>query len=396
MKRITIKLLAFCLGLFLIGNVAAQETQESDKVNFKFGGFAKTDYMFTQYNNGAYSGAGRDFHIPGTIPVGDKDIYRYTDFHVKESRFNFDVSTTVNGKKLRTFIELDFMLSPGGNEIVSNSYNPRVRHFFIEYDKLLFGQTWSTFMIVILPDELDFLGTPEGLVFVRQPMARLTLGGFQLALENPISTIANNNPAPGNSTRFSTQSGLLPDLIARYNFDFGSSNLSVAAIGRHLHYIDDTDTKQSGIGLGASVGGKFKVGSKDDIRFVGTLGSGLGRYAGINFITSSVIDTDNSLKSIFSINGYIAYLHHWSSKLRTSVSASAFIADNDEAITGPSVNDKAFSVSANLLYAPAKKLIFGIEPRIGYRELVDGTNGSFLRLQASAKYAFSFKTSASK
>ena len=39
--------------------------------------------------------------------------------------------------------------------------------------------------------------------------------------------------------------------------------------------------------------------------------------------------------------------------------------------------------------------MFGVEPIYGYRKLVGGTDGDFFRLQFSAKYAFSFKTSVS-
>ena len=395
MKKNTIKILAFVLGLFFMTNLIAQEEENKKVTTFKFGGFAKTDYLFTQYNNGSYSGAGRDFHIPGTIPVGNGEAYQYTDFHVKESRFNFDVSTLAGGKKLRAFIELDFMLSPGGNEGVSSSFNPRLRHFYLEYDKFLLGQTWSTFMIVIIPDELDFIGAAEGVVFQRQPMARVTLGAWQFALENKFTTISTNNPAVGDPTKITSEAAFMPDVVARYNQKLNAGTISIAAIGRQLNYVDATNTMHSTFGAGATLGGKIKVGESDDIRFMGTVGSGLGRYVGTNFVNSSVIDNSQDLSPIFTINGYVAYLHHWNDKLRSSVSGSFFQADNDQTITGPGVNDKAYSLSINLIYSPIDKLIFGIEPMYGYRELVDGTNGDFYRLQFSAKYAFSFKTSVS-
>jgi hypothetical protein len=78
----------------------AQE-EEKPETTFKYGGFVKADYLFTQYNYGSYEGPGREFHIPSTIPKGEEqDVYRFTDFNVRTSRFNFDVNTTVNGKKI--------------------------------------------------------------------------------------------------------------------------------------------------------------------------------------------------------------------------------------------------------------------------------------------------------
>ncbi len=391
MKKITSRILILVLSLFFMTSLVAQDVENENKTTFKFGGYAKADFLYTKYNNGAYSGAGRDFHIPGTIPVGDKDVYQYSDFHVKESRFNFDVSTLAGGKKLRAFIEFDFMLSPGGNERVSNSFSPRIRHFFLEYDKFLFGQTWSTFMIVILPDELDFVGVPEGVVFIRQPMARVTLGSWQFALENKFTTISPY----GGGGRITSEAAFLPDVVARYNHKLDAGIISFAAIGRQLNYVDGTNTKHSSIGAGITVGGKIKVDKRDDIRFSVTGGTGLGRYVALNFVNSSVIDDSRDLKSISTINGYAAYLHHWDDNLRSSASVSYFKANNDQDLTGANVNDEAYSFSVNLIYSPVDKLIFGVEPIYGYRKLVGGTDGSFFRFQFSAKYAFSFKTSVS-
>ena len=85
---------------------------------------------------------------------------------------------------------MDFLLPPGGNERVSNSYNPRLRHAFFTYGKWLFGQTWSTFQDVgALPESVDFLAASDGIVFERQPMVRYSSAGWQFAIENPETTI---------------------------------------------------------------------------------------------------------------------------------------------------------------------------------------------------------------
>ncbi|NOR76140.1 MAG: porin [Draconibacterium sp.] len=391
MRKITNKILIVALTQFFIISLAAQDVKNENKTTFKFGGYTKADFIYTQFNNGDYSGSGRDFHIPSTTPVGDKNAYKYTDFHIKESRFNFDVATQVGDKSLHAFIELDFMVSPGGDERISNSYNPRIRHFYFEYDKFLFGQTWSTFMIVILPDELDFVGVPEGVVFQRQPMVRVTLGSWQFALENKITTITPN----AGGGRITSEAAFIPDIIARYNHKFDAGIISVAAIGRQLNYVEGNNTKHSTMGAGVTVGGKLNIGKLDDIRFSATGGTGLGRYLALNFVNSSVIDDNRDLSAISTFNGYVAYLHHWNDKLRSSASVSFISANIDQDLTGTSVNNAAYSFSANLIYSPINDLMFGVEPIYGYRKLVGGTDGDFFRLQFSAKYAFSFKTSVS-
>lgn len=165
--RYTSLILMLLTSLFV--SVAGAETE------FKYGGYIKADMLASDYQDGDV-GAGsalRDFHLPSLIPVGGEGGGYEVDFHAKESRFNLGtVSDLENGKQVKTYFELDFMLSDAGNDRVSNSYQPRMRHAYFAYDKFLFGQTWSTFMIVTLPDDLDFVGAAEGVVFVRQPQFR--------------------------------------------------------------------------------------------------------------------------------------------------------------------------------------------------------------------------------
>ena len=124
------------------------ESKPNGKHSYQFGGFIKATATYSDYSGGdlaANSGL-RDFYIPGAIPVGGTSEDTDFDFTAKETRINFKSTHQLdNGKTLTTFIEMDFLLPPGGNERVSNSYNPRMRHAFFKYDNWLFGQTWSTF-----------------------------------------------------------------------------------------------------------------------------------------------------------------------------------------------------------------------------------------------------------
>jgi len=152
----------------------AAEAEAEHKHSYAFGGFIKLDSIYSDYSDGSSTGAGRDFYIPGTIPVGGGDGESYLDFHGKESRINFKSTHNLdNGAKIGTFFEMDFQLSGQGDERISNSYAPRVRHAFFTYNKWLFGQTWMTFFNVgALPENLDFVGPAESTVFGRQAMVR--------------------------------------------------------------------------------------------------------------------------------------------------------------------------------------------------------------------------------
>jgi hypothetical protein len=146
--------------------------QVIDSTEFAFGGYIKTDFINTWYMNGEVGSESplRDFHLPSQIPIGPRDKNFGLDFHVKESRFNFDVTTKILGKEIHGFLELDFILSSQGDEKVSNSFNPRLRHFYFEWDRLLIGQTWSTFMIVVVPGFLRGHRRDRGLPTAHDPI----------------------------------------------------------------------------------------------------------------------------------------------------------------------------------------------------------------------------------
>ncbi|MCK5815217.1 MAG: hypothetical protein KAH07_04660 [Flavobacteriaceae bacterium] len=364
-------------------------SQENDSIKkvtttFKFGGYAKADYLYSHYRNGDVSATNllRDFHVPSQTPVGIEDENIDGDFHVKESRFNFDVSTDKFKKPTRAFIELDFLLSSQGNERISNSFSPRLRHFYFEYGNLLLGQTWSNFMIVVLPDDLDFLGAAEGLVFIRQPQVRLKVGSWAFSIENQETTITRFDAAGV----ISSEAGFIPDFTARKNFSGKWGSWSIAAVGRVLEF-EQNDVSHTNFAYGITTGGKLKVGNNgDDFRTVLTYGSGLGRYVAVGFVASSVVTTDD-LANVETFNGYFAFNHYWSKYFSSSVDISA-ITSNHDSTSNTGVNKTAFGSSVNLKYRPVKEVLFGIELSHANREILNGDSGSYSRLQLSAKYIF--------
>jgi len=384
MDRILIIAVCFSAN-FQITIAQSNQPEEEPQTSFIFGGYVKFDFLRSRFANGepGLTSPIRDIHLPSGIPVGGQRKAVDTEMHVKESRFNFELNSEVMGKPIKGFIEMDFLLSAAGDQRVSNSYNPRLRHFYFQWDKVLLGQTWSTFMVVIIPEDLDFSGAAEGLVFNRQPQFRFTAGSWQFSLENPEATIS---PYLGGS--FFISSGGFPDLVGRKNFSGNWGTLSVAGITRGLRFWDTNNNRHLTSGYGITAGGKFNIGKRNDFRFVATAGQGLGRYIALGFINSTVQDSNDDLKTIGSYNGYISYLHHWSEKWRSSFNVSGLMADNDASLTGPDVNKAAWSASGNLLHYFAPNLMMGVEFMHGYRELENGTNGAFNRLQFSAKYSF--------
>jgi hypothetical protein len=333
-----------------------------------------------------YDGLGRDFYVPGTTPVGDGNHSpdAVFDMHARQSRFFFATDTKLGtGQSIKTKVELDFIVSPGGNERVSNSYAPRIRQAFVTYDGWLFGQAWSNFQNVgALPETLDFVGPAEGTIFARQPQIRYTTGGLSVAIENPESTITVNN------TRAETDDASLPDVTIKYNYKTDWGHVAVAALTRQLTYkTKEFDASEAAFGI--SMSGRYNVG-KNNVKFMLNQGSGLGRYVGLNFAHGGVLNKDNNIDAIDSTSGFIAYQQYWHSQLRTTLLYSFINVKNEQSLlnlTGdPSKSSTSYS--ANLLYSPEKKLTFGVEFKHAQRKLESGIDGDMNRLQLSAKYIF--------
>ena len=354
----------------------------------KFTGYIKADALISDYSDGTLpSGSiGREFYIPSLTPVGGEGESTQFDSHIRQSRFRFTTNTpTEDGDSITGVLELDFLVTDGGNERVSNSYTPRIRHAFIKYKNWLVGQTWTTFMDVgALPETLDFIGITEGITFGRQTMVRYSTNGFEIALENPETTVTPY----GGGGRIVADDNAVPDLIAAYTAKRDWGHVKVAGLLRQLSYddgqgVDDTETS-----YGIVISGKYNLSNGDDIRFNANTGSGMGRYVALNASNGAVITPNGELEAIDSTGYAIAYRHVWTDKMRSSFTFAALDVDNEVALTGGSVTESTYSTRANLLYSPTRSLTVGAEYAYAKREVESGLEGDMNRVQLSAKYAF--------
>ncbi|MFC3678950.1 DcaP family trimeric outer membrane transporter [Bacterioplanoides pacificum] len=350
---------------------------------FSYGGYIKFDAMYSQYSDGDMTAAsgGRDFYIPSTIPTSNNTAEETSsvDFNARSSRFNFKTDTSLdNGQNISTFVEMDFLLTGDGNEVVSNSYNPRLRHAFIKTGNLLVGQTWSTFMNVdALPETVDFLGVSDGTVFARQSQVRYTNGGLQVALENPETTVVGVG---------ATDDSGIPDIVARYNFKAGKNAFTVAAIGRQLAIQDGVKggVDESTMGFGINVSGKIALG-QDDLKFSYTTGQ-VARYVGLASAADAMRDADGDLQATDVSAAFIGYRHFWNDQLRSTIAYSMLDADYDSDNVADTT--EASSVRLNLMYSPVAKLTYGVELSKATHKLDNDAEGDLTRLHFTTKYAF--------
>jgi hypothetical protein len=350
----------------------------SGNVEFKVGGYAKLSAIYSGTDSGKLDNTlGRNIYLPSATPVGNGDSYQTLDLTARESRINFGAKTTQDGHKLSMFLEMDFLGTTDGNEVVSNSYSPRMRHFFFTFDDWLFGQTWSTFMdTAALAESVDFLPSPEGIVFIRQAQVRYTAGDIQVALENPESYVT------GTSDR---DVGILPDLTANMKLKVEGGHLRLNGLFRQIS-VDEPGIDESEFGYGIGVSGKIKVGSTDDVRFSANYGDGIGRYTSLGLVKDGILINGNieTVKS-FAISG--AYRHVWDEKSSSNIILSMADIDNPNGAAG-SENKGSTSIQINYLFRPVKQVSYGIMYLGGTRETENGDDGRLNRIQAAAKYSF--------
>jgi hypothetical protein len=369
--------------------IAPGEGFKMGKTRVTYGGYVKLDAVSQRTSGGQLPGNSilRDFLFPSAIPVGGAPSGFDTDFSARQTRFLFKTETDIGTEhKLSSLIELDFNVTEGGNERVTNSFSPRIRHALINYDNWTFGQGWSTFQNVgALPDSLDFIGVTPGTVFDRQPLIRYTRGGLQIAVEQPETVVTAQNGAmvtPGDDQ--------IPDVIGRYNWSGDWGQFTAAAIVRQLHVSTDDlmGVDDAAWGYGLSLSGKLKVGERDDFRFMATAGDGLGRYIGLNIVNDAAIKMDGKLDPIFTWSGFAAYRHVWGDKVRSNIAGSYFKADNPVRLTTNQVTDESWNAFVNLIWTPVGPLNVGLELMYATRTLEDGRSGNLQRVQFSTQYNF--------
>ncbi|MFC6199671.1 DcaP family trimeric outer membrane transporter [Ponticaulis profundi] len=350
----------------------------------KVGGFVDLDAHVTNLSDGSFgaSSIARDFYIPGATPIGGEETTA-TDFTAQATRFFISANRDIGENKVAAHIEMDFLGSMQGDQRVSNSYSPRLRRAFLDFNNWRIGQEWSTFQNTsAIPESASFLVLSDGMIFERQAMIRYTAGNWQFALENGNATIT-----PVGGGRIEADGNLIPDVIGRYNFSGDYGNVSVAAIARQLR-LESGAIDEETFGYGLSVSGKLNAGARDDIRFALTAGEGIGRYIGLNAANGAAIDpVTGELEAIPSVGGLIAWRHPFAETARLNIGYSGLFIDNPDFAVA-SMTESTQSVFGALLWDLAPKVTVGTELMFGQRETKGGDDGNITRFTFSTKYAF--------
>ncbi len=361
----------------------------------KINGYFKTNASISDYSGGVLGvrTAGRDFYVPGSIPVGGVDEGRDYEANAKQTRIWLTTSTPIGKHMLKGHLEFDFQTSPGseGNQRTTNGYNLAMRRAFITYDNLTLGQEWSNFQYTpALPESTDYVGPSEGTVFVRQMQLRYTKKlSKTVALSAAVENAETATITQADATMTENADDRMPDFTARLLFTPAFGEFSLSGVVRQLSY-HGTVASADATGWGLSFAGKLPFGpdKRHDLRFMITHGEGIGRYVGLNFSPDAIRTGANTLETPELTAGFAALRLGWTSQLRSTLMGSVQKVSYPAGLAPPNANKSAWSLAGNLFYSPVKPLDFGIEYRHGERELVSGAKGQLDRLEFAAKYSF--------
>ncbi len=296
------------------GSIRVPGTESS----FKLGGQARLVAVHTLDALGT-----DDRFVTSSIPVGvprageeARTVYSPT-----ASRLSTDLRMPSQRGPMRLFIESDFA---GAGRAM------RLRHAFLQTQRFVVGQTWSTFS----DPEADPIGIDfEGLNAIsrfRQPLFRWTPSAagsryqWALAVENPAPDLTGAQGV-----------NYTPDFVARLRFEPGrkqglllyTGHLQASVLARQLRgeVPGESDTALATGGIGGTISGVLvpRWDADDRIKFAVNGGSGIGRYiADLSSLggQDAVYDpVQVRLRALPVASGYVGYEHAWSRTFTTAV-----------------------------------------------------------------------------
>ncbi len=356
------------------------------------GGYIKTDFIFDfDQALGAVFNAG-DITVPSTGLDG-----QHFQAQARQSRLFIKTETQTSQGPLKTHLEFDFF-GGGGNEVFSNSYNPRLRHAYGTWNGWTVGQTWSTFMpIESYPTTVDFEG-PSGIPFVRQAQIRYTFPAtdninISIALEN--SEFSGRNLATGAKIGETAGSGIsanidqLPDLVLAASWSNDKSFVKLATVFRQFNTPSGFPGNDSATGWGVNLSGHTSLWEGGKLNASITYGDGIGRYLIDGGSRDGYIDPVTGQITTISAGGATIGLEQVISPTLTGGLAIGYYKLDDvlPASVGDPLEDLT-TVHASLFYKPAKNITFGGEIIYGKKSLVNGTDADATRLQTSVQFNF--------
>jgi outer membrane DcaP-like protein len=378
---------------------AADDQESSAGSTFEVYGFAMLDMGYQAgQNDPNWFDVLRPTKLPAFKNEFGKDGRWFAG--VRQSRFGVKGNTPTPIGELKTTFEFELF----GVGVDAGQTTFRLRHAYGEIGHFGAGQTWSPFMdIDVFPNSIEYWG-PNGMAFFRNVQVRwMPLQGDSfatIALERPgasadASDFADRIEIQNLRGRFP-----YPDLSGEYRHAGDWGYVEIAGIVRYMKW-DDTladqfDLSGSAWGWGLNLSSNIKT-ANNVIRLSAVYGEGVE-----NYMNDAPVDVGAKLQpgnprtpidgEPLPLLGLVAFVDHtWSAKASSAIGWSMLDIDNSDGQSASAFSRGNYAL-ANIMFYPAKGVMFGPEIQWGDRKnFRDGFSSDDFRIQFSAKYNFNHK-----
>ncbi|HVZ04771.1 hypothetical protein [Hyphomicrobium sp.] len=319
-------------------NVLPDGSLQIGAVNLKLGGFSELATFWRSRNETADVGSS----FAG-IPFGnDPRHYEHeTRFSARQSRIAALASGDMDEyTHLAAYIEADFLgAGTTSNSVESNSYAPRIRHFYGTLDDdrwglhILAGQTWSllttnTEGIKARNEQIPLTIDAQyvvGFNWTRNPQIRIVktfspMISAGISVESPQTVIAGQTPGgvpinannPGGpllNSGASYSNDIMPDVVAKIAFDPGWGHYELKGVVRGFTDRADHDNRTTIAGGGGASATIPLIPKYLEIQGSFLAGNGIGRY-GSGQMADVTFNEDGSFAAIPEIQALAGIVAH--------------------------------------------------------------------------------------
>ena len=310
---------------------SAIELGEFDGTTFSVGGYVKAEGIFSK-------------------PDDDDNFFEGS---ARQSRVNFTAARTIDGHKVKGFIESDFWdnsTAASGD----STYGMRLRHAYIAVDNLTVGQTWNGQFFSSAPFDV------ESINFFGAGMGTIGGGGGIVRPDLVLHYRTNGLLLTAQDPAFSDAS--YPDISVGYTKRTESGHaFNVSASGREVGA--GTAGDQGKFGAAISLAAKLKLSANTKLAVSAFTGEGAGVYAGWGYDGEKgpgSKDYDPTTGDLITTTGFSTGISHkFNSKLRGNIRYGQLTASE----VTPGMDDTYKQSNANLIYTYLPNLDLGIELR---------------------------------
>jgi len=315
-----------------------------------------------------------------------------TVFSVRQTAISFKGFVPTQAGQLKTDLSLDLFNVGGANT------GFRLLHAWAEIGAFGVGQYETLFMnLDLFPNTIDYWG-PSGMIFVRNPQVRYTpyrtdSARLAFSLEAPNSAVDTGKFALAGLGTGITGWTKYPDLVGKYSMNGGWGFFDLGGLVRSVGYKNTTaaDGEPSGAktGWGVTADGAVNVFGKDRVVTQVTYGEGIASYfndGGVDLAPAGG-GVGSGAQLVKSIGMMLYYDHYWSGQWSSSIGYSQHHQDNTGGQAFNAFKTGSYA-STNLLWTPAKNVMWGGELLWGKKEQMDGGSGHDTRVQFTGQFKF--------